>query len=230
MPTITAGSIVERARQMLWDAESVRWTEEALLSFLNAGQGAIVLARPEACVKNVALALAAGTKQALPADGVRLIDVVRNLGIDGLTPGRSVRIVEREVLDSQRPDWHAETQSQRIQHFCFDPRDQRHFYVYPPATAGTHVEAIYSASPPEIHFDEPGAWRGSVIGLDDPYQDALQSFILYRAYAMDSESAVHAQKAQAWYSVFLQSLNLQAQGDNAADPAAHNYPAGGEGA
>ncbi len=120
MPTVTAGAIVERARQMLWDVESVRWTEEALLGFLNAGQGAIVLARPEAFAKNVAFVMAAGTKQALPADGVRLVDVVRNLGIDGLTPGRSVRIVEREVLDSQRPDWHAETQSQRIQHFTLE--------------------------------------------------------------------------------------------------------------
>ena len=100
MPTVTVNSTLARAAVLLQDVSNIRWPLPELLDWLNDGQREIVLKKPNASIKNEPFVLAVGTKQTLPADGVQLIDVVRNL------PGTAIRIVSREILDAQLPDWH----------------------------------------------------------------------------------------------------------------------------
>lgn len=207
MGTIAASVIIGRAATVLRDQGYTRWTQPELLGWLNDGQNAIVLQKPDACVVNASLKLTAGTKQTIPANGVALVDVVRNMGTDGTTPGNVIRLVDRAALDARRPGWHSETPATAVKHFTFSDADPKHFYVYPPSDGNGYVEAIHSASP------TPCADTNATIAVDDVYQGALQDYILFRAYSKDADSAVNAQKALAYNNLFRASLGLKAQAE-----------------
>jgi hypothetical protein len=206
---ITAQSIVRRVVETLQDNTSVRWPVNELVRYLNDGQREIVLYRPDAMVTNAAVALTAGSKQALPANGTKLIEVVRN------TAGtkRSVRLVNREILDSQAPGWHNITGATEILHFMYDPRDPKVFYVYPPAAAsGASLDVVYAAMPTDITEPADGSLYTAVSGnisVPDIYGNVIQDYILYRAYSKDSEYAGNAARAQAHYGAFANALGVE---------------------
>lgn len=209
MPTITAQTIVDRAQITLQDTTAVRWSEAELLGWLNAGQREVCMLRPSAFTKLAAQATVAGTKQALPADGITVIDVTRNMGANGTTPGRAIRKVPREVLDSNVPGWHTVTATAEVLHWTFDPQAPKTFYLYPPSTGANQVEVLYAATPPEVAL-------GAVISIDDIYEQALMDYVLYRAYSKDSGEAAIAARAAAHRTAFENSLGLKAQADAAA--------------
>lgn len=213
MPTITVNSIVEKAQIILQDTTGVRWPNSELLGWLNDGQREIVLLKPNAFVKNQSVQLATGTKQALPADGVQLIDVVRNMGTDGATPGRATRIVTREILDSQTPDWHSSAASNVARHYTYTALDPKTFYVYPPQPSSNRgwVEIIYGAAPTE-------ATLGGVITLDDIYQTVLVDYILYRAYSKDAEYAANQANAIKHQQAYMTALTGKFAAEGAANP------------
>lgn len=218
MGTLTAQSIVDKAEQILQDATNVRWTEAELLGWLNDGQRQIALMRPDASVTNGNITLVAGTKQSLPASGLRLLDVVRNMGVGGATAGTAVRLVDREVLDAQRPDWHSETASASIKHYVFDARNPKTFYVYPPATGTSPtVEAIYSVAPADVLI-------AAAITLDDIYQNPLLDWILYRAFSKDAEYAANEQLAIKHLSAFMSALGVKSEVDVATSPSKNGPP------
>lgn len=203
-----ASAIIDRATIILQDESNVRWPRTELLKWVNDAQREIVLARPDALAENASIALAAGTKQSIPNTAIQLLDVVRNQN------GRAIRMVSREIMDAQQPDWHTHTQSSTIKHFMFDVRDPKHFYVYPPAVVGTQVEAIYSTAPADV------ASESGSISLNDVYANAMLDYVLYRAYSKDSDYAGNAQRATAHYGAFAQSIGLKTQTDTAVSPKA----------
>lgn len=207
--TITAQSVVRRAVETLQDSTSIRWPINELVRYLNDGQREIVLHRPDSMVTNATVALVAGSKQALPAGGAKLIEVIRNTN----STKRAVRQCNREILDAQTPGWHALTGVTEVLHFMFDPRDPKVFYVYPPAAAsGASVELVYAALPTDITEPADGVTYTSVsgnIGVPDIYGNALLDYILYRAYSKDSEYAGNAQRAVSHYTAFANSLGVE---------------------
>lgn len=224
MGTLTVLSILSRASILLQDTTNVRWPQDELLGWLNDGQREVVIYKPNASTKNVAFQLAAGTKQSLPSDGVSLIDIVRNMGTTGTTPGRSVRIVMREILDAQVPDWHSATPDAWVKHFVYTPLDPRTFYVYPPQPAVTrgYVESVYSCAPAD-------AVLGGAITLDDIYQPVLLDYVLFRAYSKDVEYAADSARVQSYQNSYLATLSGKAKGEattnpNATAPANPNAP------
>lgn len=221
MATITGQSLVTKAQTLIQDGTGVRWPRDELLGYLNDGQREVVLLRPEASVTNASKPLTANSsKQTLPADAVMLIDVLRNMGTNGTTPGRVIRIVSREILDAQYPTWHADANvNGDIRHFTYDPRDPKTFYVYPkaPATA-LQVELVYASSP--IATDDTGA----VIGIDDIYANSLVDYVLYRAYSKDAEYAQNSQLAVAYYSAFANALGVKTNTDLQRNPNMNTLP------
>lgn len=216
MATTQVNDIVTRAATLIQDATNVRWPTDELIGWLNDGQREVVLHRPEACVKNQSLTLtASSSKQTLPSDAISLIDVTRNMGASGSTPGNAVRLTTREVLDAQRPTWHSDANSVGyVQHFTYDPRDPKTFYVYPkaPATAW-YLEVVYAASP-------TNASAGGAIQIDDIYANCLLDYVLYRAYSKDAEYAANAQLAIAHYTAFANALGIKTQNDMSRNPNA----------
>jgi hypothetical protein len=146
-----------------------------------------------------------GSKQTIPPDGNRFLDAVRNVTVAGVV-GRAVRIVEREILDAQLPDWHTETSSTSLKHFMFDERSPKTFYVYPPAVAGHKLEIVYSKSPTDIASGDLNST--SILANEDIYSGVLLDYILYRAFSKDSEYAGNMQRAAVHYQMFANSLGI----------------------
>jgi hypothetical protein len=209
---IAAQAIVRRVIDTLQDVTSVRWPVNELVRYLNDGQREIILHRPDAMVTNATVTCVAGTKQALPSNGAKLIEVVRNAA--GASTKRAVRMINREILDAQTPDWHNLSGTVNLLHFMYDPRDPRIFYVYPPALNTAQLDIVYSAYPTDITEPADGAAYTAVSGnlsLPDIYGNVLQDYMLYRAYSKDSEYAGNAQRAQNHYSAFANALGIEVQ-------------------
>lgn len=200
--TIAASEIILRAGHHLQDTDHIRWTVEELVSWINEAAKAVVTRRLDAGAVIDNLPLVAGTKQTLAADIYRLIDITRNMG-DGATPGRAVVRVDRNLLDSIRPDWHTDAQNAVTRNFMYDgERNPTVFFVYPPAVNGKSLEAVVAKFPDDI-ADEAGE-----VDLEASFEESILNYVLYRCYAKDSEFGDPA-KAVAQYNAFLASLGEQ---------------------
>lgn len=213
MSVITAQNIVDKAEIIIQDTTNVRWPAAELLGWLNDAQRQIVLLKPESNITNSAVVLVEGTKQTIPATGIQLIDVVRNMGTDGTTAGNAITYLPRYILDTQNPSWHADDASATVQHYMFDGRDPRNFYVYPPQPSSSfgYVELVYATAPADIAID-------ATITLDDIYANCLLDYILYRAYSKDKDFASNAERAIAHYRTFMESVTGRQQAEEIVDP------------
>ena len=209
MGTITGQEIVDRARRILQDTTSggTRWRDAELLDWINDAQREIVLLKPNSYSSVEDHTLVQGTKQDLPATGLLLLTVVRNTG------GRAVRRVDRNILDSENPDWHNATESNTVEHYVFDEDSPTTFWVYPPQTATPgQVEIIYSRAPAEL------ASLANVISLNDIYANVILDYILYRAYSKDTDYAGNQQRAANHYNGFNNSLGVKSQVEMTTSP------------
>ena len=216
---LTAKSIIHRVVDILQDTTSVRWPVEELVRYLNDGQREVVLYRPDATIKSTTLTCVAGAKQSIPADGSKLIDIIRNSASGSNLS--SVRICPREILDTQIPNWYSITGSISAVHFTYDPRDPKVFYVYPPALETTQLEMTYSAYPTDVAEPAAGSSYDDVVGnidVPDIYGNVIIDYVLYRAYSKDSEYAGNAQRAVAHYQSFANALNIEVQGTTGVAP------------
>lgn len=220
---ITAQSIIRRCVATLQDSASVRWPVAELVRYLNDGQREIVLHRPDAGLSSATISCVAGTKQSIPANGSKLIEVVRNAKPGGTF--RAVRLTNKELLEAQIPNWHTMPPQDEVLHFMYDVRDPKGFYVYPPATTNARLDITYSAYPTDIAEPPDGSTYDAVTGnisVPDIYANALQDYILYRAYMKDSEYAGNAQRAQAHYAAFANALGVEVKATVAVSPNSVN--------
>ena len=212
--------ITTRARILLNDQDGTRWLDSELISWINDAQKLIALVRPDASVANSTVTLAAGTKQAVPSGGFRLLDVIRNMANDGVTGGRSIRIVDREVLDSQDPMWHTATQSGTIKHFVYDNRNPLAYYVYPPAVSGTKIEIMYSVAPAEVVYNanDVAGTLNTALTVADIYLESVLNYVMYRAYSKDAEFSQNPQLAAGYLQTVYSMLGIKTQKDVAFSP------------
>lgn len=204
MATVTAQHIIDEVSRALNDDTHVRWTEDDVLTYISAGQREIVLIRPSARSETSVVTLASGTKQTIPASALTLIDVVRNMGANGSTPGRAPRRIDREIMDATRPDWHAETEDGVVLNWSFDNRDPTTFYVSPPqpAVSPHQLEIMYSMAPAAVTA------ASDVIDVDDAYAPALFYYSMFRALSKNASGGDRNQSG-TWYAAFLQALGAR---------------------
>jgi hypothetical protein len=188
---LTASAILSRAARLIVDETGVRWAQQELLDYLNDCRREMCVARPDLYATPINHQLAAGSRQSLPADGTRLIDIVRNVA-----SGKAIRPTEREILDAESPSWHAAAQSATVASYLYDERFPRVFYVYPPAVAGTEVEMIYAQSPADIAI---GAINSAIPAAEDLYSGAMVDYVCYRAFAKDAEVSGNGERALFHY-------------------------------
>lgn len=212
--------IIDRARILLNDQDGTRWLDGELVSWINDAQKLIALTRPDASVSTGPVTLSAGTKQSIPNGGFRLLDVIRNLGADGVTGGRAIRIVDREVMDSQDPFWHSSMASGVIKHFIYDNRNPMVYYVYPPAQAGTKIEIMYSVAPAEIVYNvaTPSVALNTVLTVSSIYLESVLNYLMYRAYSKDAEFSQNPQLAAGYLQTVYSMLGIKTQKDVAFSP------------
>lgn len=201
MATLTTAAVTDRVGILLQDPTAIRWPIAERLSYISDACREICSFKPDVFIKTAVHKLDSGTRQSLPSDGVILIDITRNMGVDGLTPGRAPRVVTREILDAQIPNWHASTPSPDVIHYTFDPQNQRSFYVYPPQpkTSQGSLEIAYAGTPSELN-------DGDLLPVDDTWMPALVNYTLYRCYSKDAEYAANGSLAAAYYQAFTSQI------------------------
>lgn len=209
MPSILASAIISKAQTILQDTAGVRWTGTEGLGWLNDGQREIAALKPDAYTKIANIVLVNGTKQTIPADGVRLVSVLRNMG-SGTTPGDAIRPVKRQALDANVPSWHSMAGAAVTQHYVVEFFAPKSLYVYPPGIAGNQIESLYEAVPPDV------AAIGNVISLDDIYANPLIDYVLYRFFSKDAELPGMAERAILARKAFDNTLGLQGGADATA--------------
>lgn len=209
MGTLTAQSIVDKVETTLQDTGNNTWGEAELLGYLNDAIEKICSLKPDAYVVTAPVQLVAGVKQALPAGGTALKDIIRNMGTDGSTPGNAVILVGRADMNAALPGWMAASANATVVHWIYEPKeDPKVFYVYPPqpATAMGYVEMRYAAVPAAIAL-------GAVIPIDDNHENAIMLFMLHRAWLKKQPVL-----AGGFLSMFMTDLGLSEERKKEDDP------------
>lgn len=234
--SILVRDAIARISNLLQDAspQFTRWSEREIVDWLNDAQLAISKFLPSSASRVDSIKLRQGTLQSieviaaadcLPGDGsappptirgLQVLDVLCNMGAAGTTPGRAIRLVSdgREALDTQIPDWHASTGS-TVLNFFFDLKTPRHFHVYPGVTGSVWARVSYAAQPQIIVSDaDAGFERYASDGFDDTtlsvgdeHLDDLVNYACARARMKNSQFGSNSADAQAFTTMFLNSLN-----------------------
>ena len=211
MGTITAGAIITKSALLLYDVNNIKWSRAELLGWLNDAQRHISLTDPTANNVTVAVKLVAGTRQSIPADGWTLMDVYRNMGTTGTTPGRAIRIVSRKALDTFNPNWHSAAQVTAVREYAYDPDDQLRFWVSPPSDGTGYAEVNYCQVPADI-ITEP-----TVILINDTFEPMLIDYLLFRANSKDSEFA-KIELAEKHWAAFTGAMAIRSGTKSQFDP------------
>lgn len=224
MGVTTVGEILRRVRLILQEItqDGIRWKNDELLGWLNESYQAIVAIKPDASSVNTVMDCVPGTRQQIPADGHRLLDVIRNTAVDA--NGYSVMRISRDALNATRRAWHNERPSVVIEQFTFDENDPKHFYVYPPAAANAKLEIVYSAMLEPHGNDQASAASVEAIRVSDTFAPAIVDYILARAYSKDSEGGANMQRAQMHSGSFVNMLGAEAQAAVAFSPNNEGAP------
>ncbi|WP_036759265.1 DUF6682 family protein [Photobacterium halotolerans] len=221
MATTKIIDVIKRCETVLQDTTSTRWPKQELLDWFNDAQLAIVSRRPDTHIKNIPFTCASGTKQSIPADGLRLMKVVRN------SNGKAVRKIEQRVLDDQVPDWHVPAESVVVDHYIYNDFDPKTFYLYPAPMSGIEVDIIYSVAPAAVVINDFSG-DATTITLDDSYLNPILDWMLYRAYSKDNDYTANTNRAQMHLEAFRMGIGEKTQADQvSAQLTAQTAPMGG---
>lgn len=247
--SILVRNLFEQVSRHLTDfaPQFTSWTQVELLSFLNDGQRAIAKYLPTACSRIDSIKLAPGARQSIdfipsaniiPGDGSAAADVRGNallsvshlMGADGATPGRALRIVDRDVLDASQPSWHVVSVGATATptQYTYDPRNPKIFYVCPgvPASPALWAEVSYLADPaaiPDGNYAASGA-STTKLSIDDKFFDDLVNYIMARAYMKESEFAANANLSASHTNLFTSSINAQSVALTGVNPNLTTLP------
>ena len=192
---------------LLNDVGRVRWQTSELLEWLNLGQLEIAMLSPNSNAVTASTILVAGAKQSAPADAIRIIEFVRNMGAGGVTPGAAIRNIDRKVMDRYVPSWSSDVAATTVVHAMYDAEDNNSvFYVWPPQTqTPQYIEIIYSQIPAIIAI----AATGTKITIADYYRGALLDYVLYRAFGKDADTADQSARSQTHYQLFATAIGIK---------------------
>lgn len=209
-------SIIQLCARDLQDIAYVRVARDPLtggtnqanwLDWLNESQRAVVLMRPDAGSTVQSLQLAAGTRQALPAGSTMLLDVTRNMGVDGATPGLTIRFGERGVEDMVSRSWHTGATAVVVKDVLYDDKkNPLVFWVNPPipAAPAVWIETILALTPASVTDPVAGA-----ITIADQYASPMQEWMLFRAYGMNTQSQTMMARSASHFKAFFDLLGVR---------------------
>ncbi len=226
---IQASEIMERVQRIAQDSTSVRWPLVELRSWINDAMREIVLQKPTASAATVIATLIAGTYQTVPSGNIAILRIIRNLksSANPRVGARAVRMVHRNILDSQHPDWHDDTiypAAAIVKHAIFDPADPLAFHVFPANTGTGYLEITVSKTPTlvplpadEEDYEDIAAYAVN-LDLPDVYFNCILDYVLYRAYSKDAQYTGNNQRAASHYQMFANSLGMKVNIEAIANP------------
>lgn len=225
-----ADTVLDLSRDALNDTSDVTWTLDEKLRLLNLGQLWIADLKADALAVVEAVQLVAGTRQTLPqrrvngvlTSSLRFLRLVRNMGIDGATPGPTILPGDLEAMDRMRPGWHDDTAHRVVKHYLYDPRRKTEFYVWPPvpASPAVYVELEHVQAPADVPYSTSKpryVAEHHAIGIPDDFAKALNEFICWKCLAKEDDLE-SVQKAAQHMQAFYQAIGLKAERDEEQHP------------
>lgn len=209
----TANDLIVDAALLYGDTGYDRVSTADWIKYLNNAIRALILVRPDAGATTEALQLSAGIKQDLPSDSLRLLDISRNLGTDGLTAGKVITPADRKHIDYSNLLWPAGTGETAIDNFSYNKENPRIFYVTPPvhATTAVYVEFQSSKLPTAV------TTTASALGVNDVFYEPILNFMLHKAFTADDED-VEFQKGITYLQNFFNLLQVEMAASGASGP------------
>lgn len=209
---ITAQSVLDRVQKLLYDQAGVRWPNEEVLDWIADGQILVIQHVPESASRTVSLNLRVGTSQELEAQYSRLLDIIRNQGEDGATPGPAITIAERLSLDAIRPNWHEE-EGDVVYHFVYEPdQNKRNFWVYPGPDAPLKVQAMVSPQPPAT------LQASTELLLKETYINPLVDWAMFRSLSKQADFGSAGPRGQAHAQAFAAAIGMEMTTKGLVDP------------
>lgn len=200
------------------DDASVRWTLPMLARYYNAGFLALVEVRPDASSADEDFTCADGARQTLPTGTTQLMEVRHNVSHASkaaITPAR------REELDAAAPGWHASAKKTFVRHSLYDERDDLHFEVWPPVSAGVVIRILRGVTPTLMAIPASDVALAAIPGncsFPDKYRNAMREYILFRCYDLDADGQSNPMRAANHYGRWAQELGIELQAKLLAAP------------
>lgn len=188
MGTVAISTLIDMAESTLVDETNVRWSAAFLLKCYNIAKDQLVTMKRDVGATTLDFTAVAGARQTLPAGSLGIIDVRRNMGSDGSTPGRAVLLVDMYDLDHIDPDWmnlapaDVPGSDSGAVNWCVDKRNPKVFYLCPAPGAGRHLQVVHSVAPADA------AAGTDILPVDDVYRTPLIDLIIARALMEDTTS------------------------------------------
>lgn len=250
--TVLVRDALWRVSDLLQDTtpQFQRAPERGLVRWLNDGAAIIAKFLPSACSRIDSVKLKAGNQQSiaviaaadcLPGDGsspsvpiygTQVLNLLCNMGANGLTPGDAIRVLDRRLQDTQVRDWHTRT-GLIVRGYLSDPLTPRYFHITPgvPAGGSVWVRMSYTARPLQVPAGgAPGSavygYEGAstaVIPIDDEYLDDLVNYVVARENMRETEWS-DADKATYFEGLFVQSINAKVTTLTGANPNLKRLP------
>jgi hypothetical protein len=205
---------INEVRRLLLDAGSTAYSAADLLGFLNEALAATANVKKDFYVVHGVIDLVAGILQALPEDGVALIDITHNIG-----SGKVCTQVDKDLLQEANRFWPVDEAEEDVENWAFSPKDPTRFLVTPPNLGGSAVALFgaYGAVPPEV--TDPS--QDMPVGREN--QHALVNFMLARSYAISSKR--YDPTKEAYYmNEWKQILGLKSTSTIAVSPKVSESP------
>lgn len=209
--SVTVAQVISAIGKLLQDTDHTRWSVNDLVEYINEAQSAIVTIKPDANPATSVVQLVQGSKQSIPSDAISLLNVNRNMGADGLTPGEVVTRTSMEALSSLLPSWHT-IQGEVVQKYISEADNKNVFYVFPAQTSSpSYIELIYSKRPGALTADT------DLIELDDEYKSVIVNYVVYRAFSEEIDSTPSLALAQTYYGLFKEAVGAKIAAEQAAE-------------
>jgi len=208
---ILSSTLIAAAARQLQDISNITWPSPVLLVYLNYAIREILILKPEANAVLDIVSLAAGTRQTVPIAWNILLNVKRNMGSNGQTPGRVIISIPPQAMDSILPDWHTWPAGAEVYYAIIDERNPRVFDVWPPQPVATtqKIEVLGSTFPAKIADTVNG-----VFPLPDDYEVMAVDYVIYRALNESTTIPNALAKATAMLQKFYQGLNIQSRAED----------------
>jgi hypothetical protein len=243
---------LRRVSVLLNDADTQfnRYTEQSCVDLLNDAALVAVTFVPTLGVRVDSIRLQPGSKQdieliaadrVIPGDGAAAAEVrginlmkgpLRNMGQNGASPGRAVRVVDGKTLDAVDPYWHSPAKASAVvRSIVFDPLMPRHFWTEPAvhATTAVWLEIPYSAQPdripdPSVSVSYLASGTNTTrIPLPDDCLQWLVDYVVARSLYEANEWA-DAQRGSKFADMAIGWLNSKVQAITGVNPNLKRLP------
>lgn len=191
--SFTVADVITDARYLLLDegtTGSVRNSDTKLIRVVNQVLRRMIVLRPDLFAYSTDITCVAGARQSIPADGMRIIDVLGDTAT-----GAQAKEINQDMLDVMHPNWTTDPAGV-IQNWIRIARAPTQFYVYPPQTNGTQIQIMYARVPTALTATT------NVVPVQDAYQAAVVDGVVWLVESVDSES-VESGRAKMFMDSFM---------------------------